>query len=269
MSAESIIERLKEVFVDFNESLQKATDIITKAPESNSTIWETVSNMQNVIIPIALTLAVLYFFMGFLKQSIMFQYMRWENVVKTLLRIILAKVLIENTMTIMTSIFAIGTEIVQKMSLQASASISDIKWDALENTLKNLGPFDRMGYWIQTLPISLIMFIVIKVILLVVYGRMIQIYIYTMFAPIPLATIAGEGFGDTAKNFLKDYAAVCLQGAVMIGGIHLYGAILRQNLANASVPASMKGFGEILLMSIILLFVLVKSSDWSKKIIGN
>ena len=265
MSADSIIQNLKELFGNFNESLQTATEIITKAPESDSVIWQMVSNMQNVIIPIALTLAVLYFFMGFLKQSIMLQYMRWENVVKTLLRIILAKVLIENTMTIMTSIFAIATEIVQKMNLGATATISDIKWDALATKLGDMGTFDRMGYWIQTLPISLIMWIVIKVILLVVYGRMIQIYIYTMFAPIPIATIAGEGFGDTAKNFLKDYAAVCLQGAVMIGGMALYGSILKSNLVDASI----KGFGEILLMSVVLLFVLVKSSDWSRKIIGN
>ena len=57
-----------------------------------------------------------------------------------------------------------------------------------------------------------------------VYGRFFKMYLYTAIAPIPLATFAGEPTQNVGKNFLKSYAAVCLQGAVIMLGCIIYSA---------------------------------------------
>ena len=100
-SIESIIETIKSTFDGFNDNVNNALNIITQAPESNTTMWGVVQGVQDVILPVAMTLAVLYFFMDFLNKSMMLEFVKWENVVKSLLKIMFCKVMMEHTMDLM------------------------------------------------------------------------------------------------------------------------------------------------------------------------
>lgn len=267
MGAESIVNNIKEIFSNFNQSVQDAINIVTTAPESNSGMWSLVSNVQETIIPVALTLMTLYFFIGFLQKAIMLDYMKWENIVKSLLRLVVCNVLVQKTMDIMTLIFNVTVELATSIGNAGTINITELEYDKLTDSLSSMSLWDRIGYWGNTQPIVLIMNIVLLILMLIVYGRMIQIYVYTAFAPIPLSSIAGEGFGATAKHFLKDYAGVCLQGPVIIFSITLFGAKAQEILTSGDV--SIKTLGQILLMGLVVLFIMIKSSDWAKKIIGN
>lgn len=265
-SIESTIEIIQSTFDGFNENVNNALSIITQAPESNSTMWGVVQGVQDVILPVAMTLAVLYFFMDFLNKSMMLEFVKWENVVKSLLKIMFCKVLMEHTMDLMNLIFKFIAELTSSIGLTGNVMIGNIDYDALTEAFKaSAGLSERMQLYMKVLPITLVMYFIIKIISLIIYGRMIQIYIYTAFAPIPLSTIAGEGMNGTAKSFLKDYASVCLQGAVMIVAIGLYGAIVK----DATITPGLEGLGTLLLLSMVLVFILIKSGDWAKKIVGR
>lgn len=265
-SIESTIELIKSTFDGFNDNVNNALNIITQSPESNEAMWQVVQGVQNVILPVAMTLAVLYFFMDFLNKSMMLEFVKWENVVKSLLKIMFCKVLMEHTMDLMNLIFKFVAELTSSIGLTGNVMIQNIDYDALAQTFETyVGLSERMQLYMKVLPISSLMDFCIKIIALIIYGRMIQIYIYTAFAPIPLASIAGEGMNGTAKSFLKDYASVCLQGAVMMVAIGLYGAIVKE----AAITPGLEGLGTLLLLSMVLVFILIKSGDWAKKIVGR
>lgn len=267
MGAESIVENIKYIFSNFNETIKSAVEIVTTSPDADSGMWSLVTNAQTAIIPIALTLMTLYFFIGFIQKTVMMEYKDWQSILKSLLRLAVCNVLIQKTADIMRMIFDVAVEIASKIGTVGTINVDDLNYEGLKTTLEDMSLWDRISYWANTQPIVLIMNIVLIILMLIVYGRMIQIYVYTAFAPIPLASIAGEGYGNSAKHFIKDYAAVCLQAPVIIFSIALFGQKIQNILTSTDV--SIKSLGQILLMGLVIIFIMIKSSDWAKKIIGN
>lgn len=267
MSIDSIIDLIRSTFDGFNDTVENAVNIITQSPESNTAMWSVVQGVQDIVLPVAMTLAVLYFFMDFLNKSMMMEFVRWENVIKVLIRLMFCKTMLEHTGELMGLIFKAIADLTTDLALNGNVLIN-IDYNALKTTFEGQGLdfFARMALYMRLMPISIIMYLVIKIISLIIYGRMIQIYIYTAFAPIPLASIAGEGMGGSAKAFIKDYASVCLQGAVMLLAIGLFGAIAQDVCTNIDSEA---GLGSMLMMSLVLVFILAKSGDWTKKIVGR
>lgn len=274
MNVDTVIDLLKSAFDSFDNSVQEAVKLVTASPADNTQMWSLTTTVHGVVLSIAITLAVLYFFMDFLNKSVMLEYMKWENVVKSLLKLIVCKTILSNVLTLTNSIFNIVAKLttqIGEVSKAGSKAVNEstINYDVIKSQLGDPGFLGSIALYMKVLPIWFLMWLVVKIILLIVYGRMIQIYIYTMFAPIPLASLAGEGFGGSAKNFIKDYAGVCLQGTVIIASMGLYGAVMKSCLGDEQKITSFDGMGELFLISLVLIFLLVKSGDWSKKIIGG
>ena len=78
------------------------------------------------------------------------------------------------------------------------------------------------GLWFQTMLISIVSWALTICIFVVLYGRMIEIYMVTSIAPIPLATFAGEPTQSVGISFIKSYAAVCLEGAIIVLGCIIF-----------------------------------------------
>ena len=74
---------------------------------------------------------------------------------------------------------------------------------------------DSIPLWIVTLLGSLLITVLSFIMILTVYGRMFKLYMYTAIAPIPLSTFAGEPSQSVGKNFIRSYAGVCLEGAII------------------------------------------------------
>ena len=106
--------------------------------------------------------------------------------------------------------------------------------------------------------------------MLIVFGRLFQLLIYTAAAPIPIAAFIHDELKEKAKRFVFDYAAVCLQGIIIIIGCIVYVAII----ANVSFGfftgngANME-LWKGMLTSLALLLVVIKSGSWSRKIMGD
>ena len=82
--------------------------------------------------------------------------------------------------------------------------------------IEDCGFFESIPLWAVTLIGSLVITVLAFIMILTVYGRFFKLYIYTAIAPIPLAAFAGQPTEQIGKSFLKSYAAVCLEGAIII-----------------------------------------------------
>ncbi|NFN78675.1 hypothetical protein FDC26_17715 [Clostridium botulinum] len=266
MSPDFIISKIQEVFNGFNDTLNDAIKLITQSPQSNPELWGVVDNVQSIVLSVAFTLAVLYFFIDFLNKSVMLEYMRWENVVKSLLKLLVCKEILTHTMDLMLGIFRAVAEIITQLGVDGAVTIPNLNYDAMKSSMDGMNLFSRLGMYINMQPVVFLIMLAGLIIQLIVFGRMIQVCVYTAFAPIPLASLAGEGFQGSAKRFIKKYVGVCFQGAVMILALGLYGATIKGQIAEIGTFA---GLSKILLMTLVLLFLLVKSGDWSNQIIGD
>ena len=81
---------------------------------------------------------------------------------------------------------------------------------------EDTGFWESIPLWVVTLIGSLFVWVLAFVMILTVYGRFFKLYMYTAIAPVPLSTFAGEPSQNVGKSFLKSYAAVCLEGAVIV-----------------------------------------------------
>ena len=85
----------------------------------------------------------------------------------------------------------------------------------LDIIIEAVGMLESIPLWIVTLLGSLLITVLSFIMILTVYGRMFKLYMYTAIAPIPISTFAGEPSQSVGKNFIKSYAGVCLEGAII------------------------------------------------------
>ncbi|MNC43606.1 hypothetical protein D3C75_924760 [compost metagenome] len=140
----------------------------------------------------------------------------------------------------------------------------------MEAEYKNMGWFDKKLYAVKQMPFEWILQGIKIVIMLIVFGRLFQLLIYTAAAPIPIAAFIHDELKEKAKRFVFDYAAVCLQGIIIIIGCIVYVAIIAnvsfgffgENESNMEIWKGM-------LTAMALLLVVVKSGSWAKRIMGD
>ena len=128
------------------------------------------------------------------------------------------KIVVTQGMELLTSIFkiiqgAIST-IITASGMGGASSLSLPQ--EIITSIEKCGFFESIPLWAVTLIGGLLVTVLSFVMILSVYGRFFKLYLYTAIAPIPLSTFAGEPSQGIGKAFLKSYAAVCLEGAIIV-----------------------------------------------------
>ena len=88
--------------------------------------------------------------------------------------------------------------------------------EEIVTAVEDCGFFESIPLWAVTLIGGLFITVLSFLMILTVYGRFFRLYLYTAIAPVPLSTFAGEPTQNVGKSFLKSYAAVCLEGAIIV-----------------------------------------------------
>ena len=140
-----------------------------------------------------------------------------EHVVKAFIRFALAQGAVMSGMELLTAIFSVVQGIVTNImshSGMAGGTVTELPSEIVDK-IEAVGMLESIPLWIVTLLGSLLITVLSFVMILTVYGRMFKLYMYTAIAPIPLATFAGEPTQSVGKNFIRSYAGVCLEGAII------------------------------------------------------
>jgi hypothetical protein len=167
---------------------------------------------------IGYALLVLFFVVGVVKTCGSFADLkRPEAALKVFVRFAIAKGLITYGLELMIALLSIVQGVVA--NIMAAAGMSTPSPSVLPAeiiaAIENCGFFESIPLWAVTLIGGLFVWVLSFVMILTVYGRFFKLYMYTAIAPIPLSSFAGEPSQSVGISFLKSYAAVCLEGAVI------------------------------------------------------
>ncbi len=163
-------------------------------------------------------LLVLFFAMGVIKTCGSFtEIKRPEHAFKLFIRFVLAKAAAGYGLDLMLAVFSIIQGMVSTIIAQSglSGSNNTVLPQEVIDKINQVGFWDSIPLWAVTLLGGLFITVLSFIMIMTVYSRMFKLYMYTALAPIPLSTFAGEPSSNVGKNFLRSYAGVCLEGAII------------------------------------------------------
>lgn len=243
------------------------------------------SNLISAIQGTALILCTLFFLLDFFSKSLHLQWVTWENVLMLFLKLFAAKVCVENSVWITDCIYKGLTSMVDTISgssgfyvtsiikdpdadwkttslLFVTQNEADQIWGHVDAGFLNFQPvLLNMRIQIQ----GIIMQIIMAIANVIVLGRLFEIIVYTLIAPVPLSTLSCDGLTDVGKGFLKSFAAVSIQAIVLVIMFVAYSSVITLLTDNSSIMGS--GFGGIILTLTLGLGVM-QSGQWAKRICG-
>ena len=221
-----------------------------------------VNTAMTAVEGVALVLVSMFFAIQLCNDAMLLKIQSYEQVFKLFFKFILAKVLVQNARGLMGIIYNGFNEIAASLGTSTFGFLNSFHPEALIEKPAGAG-FMGINYlikYLEAMPIYLILMGACWVITLVLIGRLFEIVVYTVISPIPLATFAGEGWHDSAKAFIKSYAAVCLQGAVIIVMFYAFSQI-------AELLGGTSTLG-ITVTALSLALGVAKSGQWARQAVG-
>ena len=136
--------------------------------------------------------------------------------------------------------------------------------EEIVTAVEETGFFESIPIWAVTLIGGLVIWVLAFVMILTVYGRFFKLYMYTAIAPVPLSAFAGEPTQNVGKSFLKSYAAVCLEGAIIVLACVIFSVIARANPSfddELSAAAMVWSYIGQVVFNMLILVGTIKMSD--------
>jgi len=221
MSESWIIQNLENALNMWNGKLSEIWQLISLSPSQfkGGAIWAMVLNIHGALQAIGYALLVLFFTMGVMKTCGSFAELKKpEQAVKLFIRFAIAKAVISYGMDLMLALMNIVqgvTSTIMNTSGFGTPQTTTLPSEIV-TAVEACSFFESIPLWAVTLIGSLFIWILSFVMILTVYGRFFRLYMYTAIAPIPLSSFAGEPTQSIGISFLKSYATVCLEGAVIV-----------------------------------------------------
>ena len=277
MSDNWVIQNLTNVLTKWNEKLAEVWQLLTQSPQEfkGGAIWETIVSIHTALQAIGLAMLVLFFVVGIVKTCSTFaEVKRPEHVLKLFVRFAIAKGLVTYGMELMLALFQIFQGVAQAvMDASGLSSVAEMTLpQEMVKAVEDCGFFESIPLWAVTLIGSLVITVLSFVVILTVYGRFFKLYIYTALSPLPFATFAGEPSQAIGVNFLKSYAGVCLEGAVIILACVIFSAFAASPPAvdTAAAPAAMvwSYVGELVFNMLVLVGTVKLADQIIKEMMG-
>ena len=221
MSDNWVVQNLQNALDTWNEKLAEIWQILTQSPETfkGGNIWNVIVNIHGALLAIGYALLVLFFVVGVVKTCGSFaEVKKPEHALKLFIRFALAKGVITYGLELMMALFNIVQGTISTIMNTAgfgSAQQTVLPTEIVE-AVEDCGFFESIPLWAVTLIGGLFITVLSFIMIMSVYGRFFRLYLYTAIAPIPLSTFAGEPSQNVGKSFIKSYAAVCLEGAIIV-----------------------------------------------------
>ena len=264
-----IIDNLTNALNTWNQKLAEIWQIITQSPESfkGGEIWNVILTINDALKAIGLALLVLFFVAGVIRTCGSFaEIKRPEVALKLFIRFALAKAAVTYGLDILMAFFRIVQGIISTaMNAVGTGVQSDVVLpDIIRQKITEVGFWDSIPLWAVTLIGGIFITILSFIMIMSVYGRFFRLYLYTAIAPIPISTFAGEPTAQIGRSFLKSYAAVCLEGAIIVLAciiFSVFAASPPQIAEDASAVSMVWAYVAELIFNLLVLTGAVKMAD--------
>lgn len=223
---------------------------------------------ETVILPIAglvLTFVATYELIQMLLEKNNMHEFDVANIYKWMFKTACAILILSNTFNIVMAVFDVSQSVIAQAGglIQGSTDITPDMMAELETTLEGMDLGPLLGLWLQSSLIGVTMWALGIVIFVLVYGRMLEIYILTSLAPIPIATISHREVGQMGQNYLRSLFAVGFQGMLILVCVAIY-AVLIQGIATGGDPIG--AIWGIVGYTVLLCFMLFKTGSIARSI---
>ena len=186
---------------------------------------------------------------------------------KWVFKTMIAVLILSNTFNIVMGIFDVSQHVVNSAAgiIADSTAVTPGMMSTLRDDLMAMNVGSLLGLWLQSFLIQLIVIVLNIVVFIIVYGRMIEIYILTSLAPLPMATLTNREMSGMGHNYIKSLLAVGFQGLLIMVCVAIY-AVLVQSIATSGDPIG--AIWGAIGYTILLCFTLFKTGGIAKSIFG-
>ena len=267
-----VLSNLENMFTDVNEKVGTIAGEVSKTPSTwNSGIFGMVKTLsENVIVPIAgmiISFVLVYELITMVIDKNNMHDFDTSLFFRFIFKACIAVSLLSQTFDIVMAVFDVGSHVVTQAASTISGSTSLDVQSALvtmfNHQLKDMGIGELIGLGMETMIISLCMNIMSVLITVILYGRMIEIYLYVSVAPIPAATVTNREWGSVGTNYLKGLNAFAFQGFFIMVCVAIYAVLVTSVTVASNLHTAL---WSVAAYTVILCFSLFKTGSLSKSI---
>ena len=269
---EGILGNLDGLFDNVNARVGEiATQVGTTPANWNAGVFSLIQQLsETVILPIAgliLTFVATYELIQLIIEKNNLHDLDYWIFFKWMFKTAAAILILSNTFNIVMAVFDVAQSVISRSAglIQGSTAIQPDMMTTLETTLENMELGPLLGLWLQSSVIGLTMWALNIIIFVIMYGRMLEIYMLTSLAPIPISTLANRELGGTGQNYIKSLFAVGFQGLLILICVAIY-AVLIQGISTSGDPIG--AIWGCVGYTVLLCFMLFKTGSVAKSIFG-
>jgi hypothetical protein len=270
---EGITGNLSGMFDTVNDKVSEIAGEVGRTPLNwNSGVYSMIRGLsETVIVPIAgviLTFVMCYELIQLVTEKNNMHDVDTWMFFKWIFKTFCAVLIVTNTWNIVMGIFDVGQSVVNQASgviigntaLDVNTVISN-----MQGQLEALGTGELFGLWFQSLFVGLTMNALSICIMLVIYGRMIEVYLTTSVGPIPLATMTNRDWSSTGQNYLKSLFALAFQAFLIMVCVAIYSVLIQTIGTTGNISGAI---WSCMGYTVLLCFALFKTGNLSKSLFG-
>ena len=266
-----IMSNLSGMFDSVNEKVGDIATQVGSTPQAwNASIFNMVQTLsQNVVLPVAGV--ILAFVMTLELVQILMDKNNFHDIetavfFRWIFKTACAILIVTNTWNIVMGIFDVAQGVVNQASGiiigDTSIDLSAVMPDMEERLLEmDLGPL--LGLWVQSLIVGITMWALTICIFIITYGRMIEVYLVTSVAPIPMAAMLGREWGGMGQNYLKSLFALGFQAFLIMVCVAIYAVLVQGIAVSDDISAAI---WTCMGYTVLLCFTLFKTGSLSKSL---
>ena len=267
-----IMDNLSGLFDTVNARVGEiAVQVGTTPAAWNAGVFSLIRRLsETVILPIAgliLTFVATYELIQLLVERNNLHDLDYWIFFKWIFKTACAILILSNTFNIVMAVFDVAQRVVAQSAglIQGSTDVSPDMLADLEAALEGMDLGPLLGLWLQSFVVQLTMTALNIVIFVIVYGRMIEIYMLTSLAPLPVATLANRELGGAGQNYLRSLFAVGFQGMLILVCVGIY-AVLIQSIAGGGDPIG--AIWGTIGYTVLLCYCLFKTGSIARSVLG-
>ena len=270
---DSIMESFTGMFDTINQKVGEIAGQVGQTPEAfNSGVFSMIRNLsETAVLPIAgmiLTFVMCYELISMITEKNNMHEFDTFNLYKWIFKTFVAVYILTHTFDIVMGVFELGQSVVNRSAGIISGSLNvgaRTAMDALRAEMEAMGVWELIGLWFEMNIIGLCLQAISICIFLIIFGRMLEIYLTVSIAPIPLATMVNREWGQMGNNYLKSLFALAFQGFLIMVCVAIYAVLVQSVPPASSIHEAIWGTAGY---TILLCFTLFKTGNLSKALFG-
>ena len=268
---EAITGQYTGIFESVNSQVSDVASQVGQTPQGwNGSIYSMIQNLsESVIVPIAgmiITFVLCYELISMLTEKNNMHDIDTWMFFKYFFKMWVAVWIVSHTFTITMAVFDVGQSVVSRAAgvISSDTAINiDTMISTMETAMDSMEIGELVILALETMLVSLCMKIISVFITVILYGRMIEIYLYSSVGAIPFATMSNREWGQIGNNYLRGLFALAFQGFFMMVCVGIYAVLVANIQMSDNIHSALFG---VMAYTVILCFSLMKTGNFARSI---